>query len=183
VKLWLSLTDGQSKPIDPVCFTVDVSPDRSGAAIGVAGRRDDGLSHIEVVDHRRGTGWVVQRLADLKASHQPAAILYDSKSPAASLVPELEDLGVEMTPVNASELAQAFGIFIDAVEQRTLRHLGTGELVSALRGAAKRPLGDASAWSRKSSTVDISPLVAVTIALWGVGTQAVAPAAWFEALA
>jgi hypothetical protein len=36
----------------------------------------------------------------------------------------------------------------------------------------KRRSGDAWAWSRKNSSIDISPLVAVTLALWGVETQA-----------
>jgi hypothetical protein len=38
---------------------------------------------------------------------------------------------------------------------------------AAIQGAVKRSLGDAWAWSRKSSNVDISPLVASTLALWG----------------
>lgn len=38
---------------------------------------------------------------------------------------------------------------------------------AALDGAVKRPLGEAWVWSRKSSAVDISPLVACTIAHWG----------------
>ena len=44
-------------------------------------------------------------------------------------------------------------------------------LTRAERGAGRRvppPIGDASAWNRRSSSVDISPLVAVTLALWGV---------------
>jgi hypothetical protein len=83
-------------------------------------------------------------------------------------VTELENRGVRVEPVNASEHAKACGTFYDAVDQRTVRHLGTAELVTALKGAVKRPLGDAWAWSRKSSTVDITPLVACTIGLWGV---------------
>jgi hypothetical protein len=43
--------------------------------------------------------------------------------------------------------------------------LGTPELKAALKGASKRSLGDSWAWARKSSAVDISPLVAVTLAL------------------
>jgi hypothetical protein len=39
-----------------------------------------------------------------------------------------------------------------------------------MRGGAKRPLGDAWAWSRKAA-VDISSLVAVTLALWGAAAQ------------
>lgn len=180
IDLWSSLTDGQSRPVGPLCICFDVTPDRSTAAIGVAGRREDGLSHVEVIDHRRGTSWVAGRLAELAERHDLAAILYQDKSPAASLVPEIE---VEVTPVNTSELAQAFGVFTDAVADRSVRHLGTSELVAALRGASTRPLGDAFSWSRKSSSVDISPLMTVTIALWGVGTQSQAPDPWFEAIA
>ena len=51
--------------------------------------------------------------------------------------------------------------------EKALRHLGGLELRQAVKGATKRPLGDAWAWSRRKSTVDISPLVAATLALWG----------------
>jgi hypothetical protein len=172
VKQWLSLKDPNSEPQDPVVFVYDVTPDRSGAAIGIAGHRDDGLRHVEVVDHRRGTGWVLGRLVELVEKWDPAAVLFDEKSPAASLADGIEKAGVKLTAVNASEHAQACGMFYDAVEQRTVRHLGTSELVMALRGVQKRPLSDAWAWSRKNSSVDISPLVAVTLALWGTETQA-----------
>lgn len=37
----------------------------------------------------------------------------------------------------------------------------------ALRAAKTRPLGEAWGWTRKKSTGDITPLVAVTLALWG----------------
>jgi hypothetical protein len=57
-------------------------------------------------------------------------------------------------------------MFYDAVDQDALRHLNTAELNAAIHGAATRPLGDAWAWSRKSSGTDISPLVACTLALW-----------------
>jgi hypothetical protein len=39
-------------------------------------------------------------------------------------------------------------------------------LNGAVRGAKARPLVDRWAWSRTKSTVDISPLVACTLALW-----------------
>ena len=55
----------------------------------------------------------------------------------------------------------------DTVDEKGLRHLGGLELRQAVKGATKRPLGDAWAWSRRNSTVDISPLVAATLALWG----------------
>ena len=55
---------------------------------------------------------------------------------------------------------------LDLVKNKRLRHRGERELTIAIDGAARRPLGDSFAWSRKSSAVDISPLVAVTLAAW-----------------
>ena len=43
-----------------------------------------------------------------------------------------------------------------------LRHTDQAVLNAAVAGATRRPYGDAWAWSRKSSSVDISPLVAAS---------------------
>jgi hypothetical protein len=68
--------------------------------------------------------------------------------------------------VSAGEHAQACGEFFDAAQQDRLRHLGSTELTAAVAGAATRNLGEAWAWARKKSSVDISPLVACTLAAW-----------------
>jgi hypothetical protein len=166
VKRWLSLRDPDSRRSGGVVFSFDVDPDRRGGAICAAGVRPDGLSHVEVVEHERGTGWIAPRLKALRDKHEPDAIVCDARSPAASLVDDLHNEGVTVETVSSSEHASACGVFYDAVDQGTVRHLGTGELVMALKGAVKRPLGDAWAWSRKSSAVDITPLVGCTLALW-----------------
>jgi hypothetical protein len=167
---WMGLEDPMSSPVDPVCFAVDVTPDRGHSAIGIAGLRADGKRHVEIVEHRRGTGWVADRLHRLVQAHKPLAVVLDAAGPAASLLPALADLEIEVTVVNAKEHAQACGMLFDAYDQDMLRHLGTPELTAAVKGGVTRPLGEAWAWSRKSSTVDISPLVAVTLALWGSAT-------------
>jgi hypothetical protein len=163
---WSACVDARSVATDPVCFALDVAPDRSRGSIGVSALRADGLQHVEVVEHRRGTGWMADRVAELVAKHDSAGVLVDAAGPVASLLPDLEELGVNVTVVSAKEYAQACGFFYDLVEQRELRHLGSGELTAAVAGAAKRPLSDAWAWSRKTSGTDISPLVAVTLASW-----------------
>lgn len=164
---WAALTDANSSALDPVCFAFDVSPDRAWASIGVAGRRADGRVHIEVIERKRGTGWVVKRAEELLRSHENAGLICDATGPAGSLLPDFE---VEPRTVTASEHARACGMFFDATGEDHLRHLGTQELSTAVAGARKRLLGDAWAWSRKSSTVDISPLVVCTLAFWGVAT-------------
>jgi hypothetical protein len=170
---WASLRDFDSKPLDPVCFAFDVAPDRSRSAIAVAGYREDGVPHIEVIDRAPGTGWVVNRLKQLIDKHECIEPRCDARGPAASLIPNLEGLDIAVNTVDGHEMAQACGRFFDAVDQGELRHLGTSETTSALKGAAQRPLGDSWAWSRKNSSVDISPLVALTLALSGLLTQPV----------
>lgn len=172
---WNALTDTESRIVGPACFALDVSPDRSSASIGAAGARGDGLGHVEVIDAARGTGWIVDRLVHLVVAHENAGVLCDGSGPAAALIPELEKRGVEVTTVNAKEYAAACGVLFDAVENEKLRHLGTVALSAAVAGAVKRPLGDAYAWSRKNSTVDITSLVACTLAYWGSGVAEIEP--------
>jgi hypothetical protein len=93
---WRALADPQSTAVDPVSFAADITPDRSAAAIGVAGLRADGLEHAEVIDHRPGTSWVAPRLVDLAAKWNPCAMVVDDTGPAASLVAPLEAAGVEV---------------------------------------------------------------------------------------
>ena len=170
---WAACTDEGSQLRDPVCFAFDVSPDRS-SSIAVAGDRADGLAHVEIVEHGRGTGWVVARLAQLVKDHKTYSVLCDPAGPAGSLVPEVEAVAGKLpggdsrlVVISAKEHAQACGSFFDAVMDGRLRHLGTPELTAAIDGAKTRVLGEAWAWSRRSSAVDISPLVASTLALWG----------------
>jgi hypothetical protein len=167
---WLALEDVESKPADPVWLAFDVTPDRSAATISAGGRRGDGLGHVEVVEKRPGAGWVPQRLVELRERHDVAAILCHARSPAAALLQKCAERDLNVTALSDADYAQACGAMVDAVTDRTFRHLGTQELSDAIAGAKTRPLGDAWAWSRKNSTVDITPLVSGTLALWGVGT-------------
>lgn len=169
--VWKAGFDEKSKPLDPVCIAFDVTPNRSRAAIMAAGLRADGKRHLETIEHKKGTQWVPDRLLELVERHEPAALLCDGRGPAASLLAQLEALGLEIEVLAANDYARACGSFYDLVEDDMVRHLGTPEIAAAIAGAAQRPLGDAWAWSRKASSVDISPLVAGTIAIWGVQTQ------------
>jgi hypothetical protein len=164
---WDRRSDPDSQAAE-VCFAFDVSPDRSSAAIGAAGRRADGRMHLEVVDHRPGTGWVAARLAELKARWNPPVVACDATGPAGALLNDVTAAGVEVKTASTRDHQQACGAFYDDVMDDRSRHTGEfdGELRAALAGADRRPVGDAWLWSRKSSTVDISPLVAVTLASW-----------------
>jgi hypothetical protein len=48
------------------------------------------------------------------------------------------------------------------------RHAGQPELDAAVRHGVQRPLGGAAAWQRRGMPVDVSPLSAATLAVWGL---------------
>jgi phage terminase large subunit-like protein len=167
--LWELDADGRSSALDPVAFAVDVPPGRETCSVAMAGRRADGLAHVEVVDHRKGTGWAVERLAELQKRWKPVAVVLDPSGPAGSLLPDLEAAGVKVTKTSATDMGRACGMFYDAATEGRLKHLDQPVLNSALGAARKRNLGDAWAWHRRDLT-DISPLVACTLALFGHAT-------------
>lgn len=167
-KAWRTQRDPQSTASNPVVFAIDVPMDRRCASIGSAGLRAIGGVHIELVERRVGTRWVVPHIKELNIKWSPSAIVIDAGGPAASFIKELTDAGLPIVVVNTREIAQACGSFYDAVGAGTLWHIGQPELDEAIASATKRPLGDAWAWSRKNATTDISPLVAVTLAKFGL---------------
>ena len=104
---WVALRDERSKLAGSVCFAFDVKPDRSFASIAVAGVRGDGIRHGELVDRRGGTDWVVKRIADLLDRHEwLGAVVCDPYGSAGSLIPDLEELGIEVRLVTAREHAR-----------------------------------------------------------------------------
>lgn len=155
--------------VGPKTFAVDLNPDRTWATIGVAGERDDQLWHIAVVDRRHGAHWVLDRCLALDDEHAGARFVLDRRGPAANLIDELEEAGLDVLIVDAADYAKACGGFFDAVATGTLRYpVPQPELDAAVADARTQPLGDAWKWSRRNSTsADITPLVACTLALWG----------------
>lgn len=165
----------------------DVSPRVGGvvkASIGLASRREDDVNHIELIKQGAGTAWVVRDLVTMHRQ-QNAIIVIDPGSPAGSILADLitalreayEDSNLDTSNIivtmSARDVAQAFGMIYDAAsrpmtESRSVVHLGQEELTLAVGGADKRPVGDGHAWDRRTAAVDITSIVSVTHALWGL---------------
>ena len=163
--VWADCRDMNSKLSSRGVFALDVSPDRVWGSISVVGTSKSGGSHVELVDRRRGTAWVAGRAAELQA-RWGGQMAIAKGSPAWSLKQELDDARIDLLPISTEEHAQACGDFFDAVMERHVRHIGQDELDGAVAGADRRYYGDVWLWSRRTSVVDISPLVAVTLAHW-----------------
>lgn len=165
---WQRCADERSFPVDELTLAVDVSPDRRIAAVSLAGRRADGEWHVELVDERKGTAWVVPFLVDRCKNNPIKTVVLDGVGPVASLVDELEAAKINPTVMKTPDVGVACGRLFDAVQSETVHHIDQPQLSSSLGAAAKRTIGDAGwAWSRKGSESDITPIVSATYALWG----------------
>jgi hypothetical protein len=178
--LWAKLADapdvygrGGSKIAGPVVFTPDIAPDRQRGSIAVAGPRADGRMHLEIAAAERGTAWMAPWLAERVRKWGALGVVLDPGSAAGSLVPELQKAGVEPVLMSTRDVGQACGMFYDAAMEDRLRHLDDPRLNTALGAARKRAIGDKGlwAWHRRDSTTDLTPLVAVTNAMWGLHTR------------
>jgi hypothetical protein len=164
---WELVCSDKTKPSGQVAFGVDMTPERTSAAIvvcdefarlGISGR--DGL-----MDHREGVGWVSARVVELAHKHN-AIVGVDTASPAHALADDWERQGVEVQRLNAREMAGATGSFFDAVMNRTVSIKTDPSMDAAAAGARKRVSGDVWYWARKNTSTDVSPLVAASIARW-----------------
>ena len=166
---WLAAREPASTLSGLPCFAVDVTPDRQFASVGVAGWKSDRRVHIELVEHRPGTDWVVERVRELYRRWHPFPVVVDPASPANSLLVDLAAVGVPTETVGTRDYAAACEQFYDAVMNPVpqLAHRDQPALNLAVSAARKRALGDAWAWARRLGT-DVSPLVAVTLARYGL---------------
>lgn len=145
-----------------IAYAVDAAPDLTSAAIGVS----DGRS-VVVVEHHPGSGWLPAALAGRLVS-QPGPVYLDPRGPAGALLTGLQGHGIQWVEITPAQHAQACGGLLGALldDGESFFHDDQPALNAAVAGASRRPYGDAWAWNRKSASVDISPLVAVTIARW-----------------
>jgi hypothetical protein len=163
--------DGGSSFSGGSVLAFDASPDLRSAAVCAAGTRDDGLPHLEVVRHEPGTEWLPAALRSLRDRFSPVAVVANDMAHVMSVVPAVEAAGVTVQVVGRGEFAAGCGALLRDVVDGAVRHLGDPILSNALRGAVRADVGDGAwAWTRKRSEVDISPLVAVTLARWGLAT-------------
>lgn len=174
---WASLMDPQSQPSGLVSVAVDMAPEGTTTSVGVAAARADGRWHVELVEHRAGSGWVVERVAQIVERHATGPVVIDGASPAVALVEPLRARGVVVTVTGARGMGQACGSFYRLVMEDGVRHLGQPQVASAVSLARKRPIGSEGlwGWGRAISGADIGPVVALTLALHGAMSTTAEP--------
>lgn len=174
---WNALADPEAAPTGSLTLAWDVAPGHASASIIAVGG-----SALELVERGNGSVWLPGRLDGLVERHNVTAIAYDPDGPGASLLPKLsERVTALLVPVGGKDAARAVAAIAPAAKERAFRHRGEPEFTAAVAGARRRSVGDGHKWSRKDSTVDISPLVAATVGLWVAGDSSptITPGVWF----
>lgn len=130
-------------------------------------------SYGEVIDHRKGDGWLPARLAELVTKWKPTAIGLDGGNGAAVAVlgqirEHFESVGLDpelLKPLTQGAYKAACGDVVSAVNNgQALRpRVEPDQLQSAGERAAERRIGESWVWDRKCP-IPLGPLVSWTVA-------------------
>lgn len=171
-----SCTDDDSMIAEgsPIYVAMDISHDRSRGYLAIAGWREDGIPHVEIIQERAGTEWIVDTLKSGLTFKHSGVVVQGRGAPASALIPYLEQNDVTVVKCEGSDLPASCGQFDDRVRNGSVRFRDDSSLIPALSETLRKSLGEVWVWNRKDSPVDAAPLCAVSQALWGLTTGAAA---------
>ena len=169
---WAAVADPASMPIDRLTLAIDVAPDRSVAAVSLAGLRADDIWHAELDEHRTGADWTIGWAKQRAEKNTLHAVVVDELAGLTEVRHKrhyLKGTNIEVTLAAAEgrDMAMAWAGYHDAVTGATMRHTDQPQVNTALAEAGTRDIGGLKALSKKSSTSDITPITSQTLALWG----------------
>ena len=163
---WPKLVSLDPAPERPrIVLAVDAAPELRSASIVASWPIDSGRVALDVVDQRPGVDWVIERVRELSRKHRAPVVLHRG-SPIGYLVEELKSAGVRVDAIGGEEYVTAGQRFRALVAGALVTHRNDPRLNDAVDAAIARESGDRTTWRRKDTTVDISPLVAASMAAW-----------------
>lgn len=137
-------------------------------SIAAAWRLADGRIYAEHLDTRTQTAWMPARLAELRTELAAVSIVMDEKKNAAILA-EMGKRGLSYLRMNATEVAAAYAIAVESINDSRIAHRDQNELTLALQYAQPRKVGSyGSTWTQSTPAEPVSQAQAITNAIWGV---------------
>jgi hypothetical protein len=170
-------------------LAIDVNFDGSMASVALVGRQairkrghwESGPKlQGEIIRRGSGTGWVVDYVKGIIQRRGPLVIALDPKGAAGKLVPRFEAESIDLELISYAKHVQACGFFEELImgptdehgrhdpdAPRMFVHLDDVFLNDAVEAGKKRTPGEAGEWLwHRRDTTDISPLVAMTLAVF-----------------
>lgn len=161
-----------------LCLGVDTSGNRRRSYVSVAGWRDDGTAHVEVIAQRAGMLWVVEHLKKVREKTGCNQVAVQLRGcPASDFVEPLKLAGFDVVEVAGTVLLNSAGRLKDRVRDGQLSHRDQPALNMAMTNGTTKDLSGMPVWDRFGSPVDVSPAVAATNALYGLETESSKPVA------
>ena len=115
---WLGGTDEDSQiaPESELFFGIDLSQNRRWACIAVAGLREDGNYHVEVVDRRIGTEWALRWFAERQTRGMMNLAFQGRGCPVTGLAEQICTMpNVNRIAIEGSDLTAGWGRFWDGI--------------------------------------------------------------------
>lgn len=115
---WDAGVDDKSEiaPSSELFFGIDLSQNRRWTVISVAGIREDGNFHIEVVDRRIGTEWAIKWFAE-RQTRGPMNLAFQGRGcPVTGLAEQICTLpNINRMAIEGTELSAGWGRFWDGI--------------------------------------------------------------------
>jgi hypothetical protein len=166
---WAAGARPQVALADPVWLAVELDTDRLYSCVVAAGwsRAEPGRVALELVDRRPHGPWLLPRLAQLVADHEPAGLVFDRGGPLASEAAGLADLETQVVEARTDLVAASAGGFHDRVLAGEVTHPTDEVLDLAVTAGERRPAGGSTVYRRMSAAVvDVGPLIASSLAVY-----------------
>lgn len=168
---WAARQDPSTTPAKRMSLALHITPDRQWSSVGVASLRADGRMHVELIEHKRGTAWVLAYIKERLAKRRYAAVAIAGGMAAGALADQLEQLP-GFTSLNSTEVRRACAALYDMVEadgQIAVRP--HPDLDASIEATRKSSLTGEWVYAAKAG-VDLSPSYAVALAAWAAKTTA-----------
>ncbi len=186
VESYVDVKEWRRQEVSPVNVTVpagsrtvwgvDVSFDRRWVWIAAAVDLGDGTKLVQVRNRVKSMFEAVNMLGELaKESGFREVALQSRGCPAMELIEPLKKEGLTVHEIDGSHIGLATGRLRDRVREGILVHPPQPLVDLGVEGGLTKVIAENEAWDRKRSLVDISGLVAETVALYGL--EAFEPAA------
>jgi phage terminase large subunit-like protein len=156
-----------SRPPGRLMLGIDSSPDRDRAAVAAAWRGQDGILTGAILWSGAASG--LRTAASRLSAELSAPVSFDhySAGPAAH--------GTTWNPIMARDLSAASALILESARESRLRLIRDQELADAILGASTRSVGSGAGftftWRSGPGSVNLCPLMALTIATAGLLTQ------------
>ena len=155
---------------------IQTSGDRAATTIAVAGYREDGMIHVEVVAQRARMIWAIEHMVKIREETGINEVVIQSRGcPAVDFIGALRKETSDRFPegftvheLAGTAMTTSAGRLKDRVRDGLIRHRGQPILDVTVANATTKTIGGLPVWDLYDSPVDAAPISAVSNALYGL---------------